>query len=204
VIPLGEQVRPGLYRWSAYHPDWKEQVWSAAIVRDGQLLLVDPQLEAEHWPLLERSARERAVHVLLTIHWHARSAEEIAARFPSTRIWAHSRDRAAIGRRVAVTDTFRLGDALPGGIVPVEARPRTEVLFWDKRIGALLVGDALVANEDYLRTCRASWLPSSTSLDELRATLRPLLELPIELVLVSHGGPLASGGKSELARALSA
>jgi glyoxylase-like metal-dependent hydrolase (beta-lactamase superfamily II) len=202
VIPLGDRVRPGLHRWSAYHPDWKERVWSAAIVRDGELVLIDPQLEDEHWPLLKDSAQERAVHVLLTVHWHARSAQEVTDRLPGTRTWAHSRDRAAVGRRVAVTDSFRLGDALPGGLVAVEARPRTEVLFWDGQAGALLVGDALVMDDGGLRTCRASWLPSSTGLDELRATLRPLLELPIELVLASHGGPLVSGGRAELARAL--
>jgi hypothetical protein len=37
---------------------------------------------------------------------------------------------------------------------------------------------------------------------ELRAALRPLLDLPVELVLVSHGTPVLSGGRDAIARAL--
>ena len=73
--------------------------------------------------------------MLLTIHWHARSAAEVAARFPGTRVWAHSRNRAAVARRVPVTDVFRAGDDLPGGLVALEARPRSEVLLWEPRSG---------------------------------------------------------------------
>jgi hypothetical protein len=36
----------------------------------------------------------------------------------------------------------------------------------------------------------------------LRVALRPLLELPIELVLVSHGKPVLEGGRDALERAL--
>jgi hypothetical protein len=38
----------------------------------------------------------------------------------------------------------------------------------------------------------------------MRAALRPLLDLPIELILVSHGEPVLAGGREALARALQA
>ena len=38
--------------------------------------------------------------------------------------------------------------------------------------------------------------------DDLRASLRPLLDLPVELVLVSHGRPLLSDGREALAAVL--
>jgi hypothetical protein len=38
--------------------------------------------------------------------------------------------------------------------------------------------------------------------DELRAALGPLLDLPAELVLVSHGEPVVRGGRAAIARAL--
>ncbi|MEK6272277.1 MAG: hypothetical protein AABM42_06475 [Actinomycetota bacterium] len=44
-------------------------------------------------------------------------------------------------------------------------------------------------------------LSSGITLDASRA-LRPLLERPIETVLVSHGDPLLSGGRAALADAL--
>jgi hypothetical protein len=39
---------------------------------------------------------------------------------------------------------------------------------------------------------------------QLAEQLRPLLELPIERVLVSHGEPVLSGGREALAEALDA
>jgi hypothetical protein len=36
----------------------------------------------------------------------------------------------------------------------------------------------------------------------LRETLRPLLDLPVERVLVSHGIPVVNGGKHALAAVL--
>ena len=39
-------------------------------------------------------------------------------------------------------------------------------------------------------------------LDELRAALAPLRELPVELVLVSHGAPVLRDGARAIERAL--
>lgn len=202
---LGEELRPGLRTWTNYYGEWKDDVSSYAIVRPGELVLIDPLLAEEQWPALEEDAAGRDLHVLLTIHWHVRSSAEIRARFPAARVWAHSRDRAAIARRVEPTDVFAVGEELPGGVLALEARPRTEVLFWDEAHRALIVGDALVGDGDEgggLRTCKAWWLPQSTSLEQLRATLRPTLDLPVELVLVSHGASIRAAAGAELSRAL--
>ena len=40
------------------------------------------------------------------------------------------------------------------------------------------------------------------TLADVRRELRPLLDLSIELVLVSHGEPILEGGRDELAQAL--
>ncbi|MDQ2967424.1 MAG: hypothetical protein M3R37_03790, partial [Actinomycetota bacterium] len=55
---------------------------------------------------------------------------------------------------------------------------------------------------DPLRLCPERWLGKGTH-EELRRTLRPLLDLPVESVLVSHGVPVLSGGKHALTAALS-
>jgi glyoxylase-like metal-dependent hydrolase (beta-lactamase superfamily II) len=201
---LGEELRPGLRAWTNHYPEWRDEVASYAISRPGELVLIDPLLAEGQWPVLEQEAAGRDLHVLLTVHWHARSSAEVRARFPAARVWAHSRSRAAIARRVEPTDTFARGEELPGGLVPLEARPRTEVLLWDAGHRALIVGDALVGDADGggLRTCKASWLPHSTNLAELRAALRPALDLPVELVLVSHGPPTRSAAKADLSRVL--
>ncbi|MDX6635497.1 MAG: hypothetical protein QOF06_1700 [Solirubrobacterales bacterium] len=199
---LGEELRPGLWRWTAHHEEWKKEVAAFAVATDGELVLVDPLLVGEHWDQLEGELGGRRLHVLLTIHWHARSAAEVANRFPDTHIWAHSRNRAAVARRASVTDVFRVGDELPAGLVALEARPRSEVLLWEPRSRALIAGDALLGDGERgagLHTCPASWLPQSTDLEDLRGALRPALDLPIELVLPSHGAPVLSGAKEALA-----
>lgn len=212
---LGEELAPGLRAWSAHHDEWRESVHSYALRGRGELVLVDPLLEAGQWRGLEELAGGRQVHVVLTVHWHARSAAAVAERFPGTRVWANSAARAAIARRVEPTDVFAAGRELPGGLVPFAARPRSEVVLWDRAHRALFAGDALLGAPDggggrkgggregtALRTCPRSWLPQSSSLADLRAALRPLLDLPVELVLVSHGAPVTSGALPELRRAL--
>jgi hypothetical protein len=55
-----------------------------------------------------------------------------------------------------------------------------------------------------LRLCPASCLRylDGFTQDDLRDALRPLLALPIELVLVSHGEPVVADGRAELERVL--
>jgi hypothetical protein len=48
-----------------------------------------------------------------------------------------------------------------------------------------------------------SWMEGRWTPDDARAALRPLLDRPIELVLVSHGAPVLAGGREALAAALS-
>ena len=200
---LGEELRPCLWRWTGRYPEWKHEVAAVALERESELVLIDPLLVGEQWDRLERGLGDRRLHVLLTIHWHARSAAEIGDRFPGSRIWAHSRNRAAIARRAPVTDVFRIGDQLPAGLVAIEARPRSEVLFWEPSSRALIAGDALLGDGERgegLHTCPASWLPQSTGLDDLRSALRPVLDLPIELVLPSHGAPVLNGARTALSQ----
>lgn len=200
---LGEEVRPGLWRWTAHHDEWKRDVASFAVEADSELVLIDPLLTGDQWEQLDEAAADRRLDVLLTIHWHARSAADIAARYEDSKVWAHSRNRAAVARRAPVTDVFRSGDELPAGLVALEARPRSEVLFWEPRSKALIVGDALLGDGEHgtgLHTCPASWLPGANKLEDLRRSLEPALDLPVELVLPSHGAPVLTGAEEALRR----
>jgi glyoxylase-like metal-dependent hydrolase (beta-lactamase superfamily II) len=202
---LGEEIRPGLSRWTAHHGEWKKEVASFAVEAGSELALIDPLLSGDQWEELDAAVAGRQVHVLLTIHWHARSAADIATRFGGSRIWAHSRNRAAVTRRAPVTDVFRVGERLPAGLVALEARPRSEVLFWEPRSRALMAGDALLGDGERgagLHTCPASWLPGTNKLEDLRLSLGPVLDLPVEIVLPSHGAPVLSGAAEALRQVL--
>ena len=72
----------------------------------------------------------------------------------------------------------------------------------------LIPGDRLLGDDaGGLRLCPDSWLrylPSGMRQAGLREALRPLLDLPVELVLVAHGEPVLEGGREAISRALAA
>jgi hypothetical protein len=77
-------------------------------------------------------------------------------------------------------------------------------MFWLPEVRALIPGDRILgAPGGRLRLCPESWLFwVKVNRDGLRSLLEPLLELPIERVLVSHGEPVLSDGASALRRCL--
>jgi glyoxylase-like metal-dependent hydrolase (beta-lactamase superfamily II) len=203
------EVSGGLWTWTAYHDEWAATVGSVYCETADGVVLVDPLVPADEagrfWGALDRDVARVGgrVHVLLTVHWHARNARAVAERY-GARTWAPVRARAPLSRRsVTVTDAFRPGDALPGGIEAFGTARASEVVYWLPEHRALVPGDVVLGREGGgLRLCPRSWLPSRTTLEELAESLRPLLDLPIERVLVSHGEPVLEDGCAALAAAL--
>ena len=90
--------------------------------------------------------------------------------------------------------------------IPIEGGDETMV--WLEAPRALVPGDRLLGDDaGGLRICPESWLrylPQPPSLDDLRAALRPLLDLPVELVLASHWEPVLRDGREAIRRAIEA
>jgi hypothetical protein len=192
-----QEVAPGLRRWTAWHDDWEEDVGSLAVETSDGLVLIDP--------IDPPPEVAQADHVLVTVYWHGRSTGELGVR----RVWASGRSRRPLtSRGIEVTDPFRAGDELPGGIRAFQTARSAEVVYWLPEQRAVVVGDVLLGagakprpTSDPLRLCPERWLGKGTH-DDLRRSLRPLLDLPVERVLVSHGAPILNGGKHVLATAL--
>jgi hypothetical protein len=186
-------IAPGLRRWTAWHEEWQSDVGCLAVDTEDGLVLIDPLDPPSELPPPE--------HVLLTIHWHARSAQ-------APHVWAHQRTAKLLANRgVELTDPIGSG-ALPGGIQAMESARSGEVVYWLPQQKTVAVGDVLLgagakphATDEPLRLCPERWLGKATH-DDLRESLAPLLELPVEHVLVSHGDPVLSGGADALATVL--
>ena len=167
-----------------------------AVDTDDGLVLIDP--------LDPPGDLGTPAHVLLTIYWHDRSTRETGAKH----VWSSRRAARPLGNRgVAVTDDVARG-ALPGGIRAFPTARAGEVVYWLPDERAVVVGDVLLgagakprATDAPLRLCPERWL-GSKSHDDLKASLRPLLELPVEQVLVSHGEPVVADGQRLLAAVL--
>lgn len=204
-----QELARGLWRWTAWHEEWKQTVGCVYYEAPDAVVLIDPLVPPEDtnrfWRALDRDVKRagRPVHVLITIFWHTRSADEVIKRYDA-RLWTASRGRAAVARRAGeVTDPFRPGDSLPGGIQAHETGRGTEVVYWLPEHGALVPGDVLLgADGGGLRLCPESWLPEGVGHRKLRQVMKPLLELPVEQVLVSHGDPVLEGARRALAQAL--
>ena len=207
MTPIGD----GLWRWSTLYGEWGQVVGCLYVEAEDAVVLVDPLVpeepddEKRFWRALDRDVErcKLPVHVLVTVFWHTRSAARIVERYDAT-VHAVSGARAAIARRAGVVhDAYRSGAVLPGGIVAVPTARRSEVVFWLPAHRALATGDVILGAEGGgLRLCPVSWLPSGVDHARLRESLRPLLDLPVERVLVSHGEPVLQDGHAALVRLL--
>jgi hypothetical protein len=197
------ELAPGLHRWTARHPDaepspdpgspadWGPDVGCVAYEAPDALLLVDPLVPDDRPDLrdgLDALVRShgRRVAILTTLQFHRRSREVLAARYDAA--------------------TSRARKTMPEGVETVPIKGAGETMVWLPEPRALAPGDRLLgADGGGLRLCPDSWLrylPSGMRASELREALRPLLELPVEMVLVSHGEPVLRSGRDAIARAL--
>ena len=188
-----QELLPGLWRWTARHPawraggapgsadDWPEEVGSVAYDADRALVLVDPLVPEEDMldELVERSGKP--VSILQTVRFHSRSIEALERRYAD-----------------------RLAPEPGPGVDPVPIGGAGETMVWLDRPRALVPGDRLLGDgAGGLRMCPDSWM-RYLKLDQagLAEALRPLLDLPVEAVVVSHGAPVLSGGRDAIAAAI--
>jgi hypothetical protein len=194
----GEPIAPGLSRWTAPHPDWRpnaapgspgdwdQQVGSVLFEAADAAVFFDPLLPPDpepFWAWADERVAGRPVSVLTSVRWHRRSREIFVERYS-----------ASVSKAKA---------SLPRGVEAFPLRGAGETIFWLPEPRALISGDRIIgAAGGGVRLCPESWLPGGITQHELRVLLRPLLELPVERILVSHGEPVLKGGTAALARAL--
>ena len=210
------ELAPGLWSWAALHPEWKpdyggtggwEQEVSSWLLDEGErVVLIDPLLPQDaaltRW--LDQRVDGRPVDVLITVYWHLRSAEAVRERYGAT-VWSNPKTREEVEELVG--GVMADGVPLPGGVVPFAPIPNDdgedETALWLPRQRALAVGDILIQTPGGLRVW---WTDASRGeYDErFRPALRRLLELPIELLRVPHGGAVTTDARTALAEALEA
>jgi len=187
------EVAPGLWRWTAAHPDWEpsqeeddpadwdQQVGCVAYATDDALALIDPLVADGDYEALDGLAEGKEVAILTTLRWHGRSRAELAKRYASS-------------------------TTAPAGVEPLEISGTGETMYWIEEHRALVSGDRLLGDRPPgVRMCPPSWLrylDGFTQEDLRRALQAKLLDLPVEMILVSHGEPVLRDGRAALERAL--
>jgi glyoxylase-like metal-dependent hydrolase (beta-lactamase superfamily II) len=181
------ELQPGVWHWEARHPDWKEGAdWSPAVssyaIDDGKhLLLFDPIAPPS---LVDEVADGREPVIVLTCPWHVRDAQSLSERLGAP---IHVPPPDEGDTEPVRGEVFTAGDRLHVG---VEARPGLEsndLVLWIESHRALVAGDTLIDRGNGLEI-PTDWAEEGMSAEQIRDGLQPLLDLPVELVLATHGG----------------
>jgi glyoxylase-like metal-dependent hydrolase (beta-lactamase superfamily II) len=95
---------------------------------------------------------------------------------------------------------YAAGDRLPGGVEAFPGHKPNDLVLWVEGKRAVVSGDTLVDFGSGLEI-NARWLElHGVTREQVVEGLRPLLELPVEHMLPTHGGPT---DRAALVRALS-
>ena len=206
------ELRPGLWHWQTPHPEWSpEAPWgeyvSSYALDDGErLLLFDPLGVPDE---LEALAREREPAIVLTSPWHERDTKALVQRLGAP-LFAPPPDTAEdLMRKFGITAEqagdgspdlawlkggewnvrfFGAGDRLPVGVEALPGRESNDLVLWIESRQALVTGDTLA---DFGRGLEIvpGWLPDGVTREAMVERLRPLLDLPVEVVYPAHGEP---------------
>jgi glyoxylase-like metal-dependent hydrolase (beta-lactamase superfamily II) len=201
----GQLRDTGSFRHRPLHSEWTEgQPWgpevSSYAIDDGtRLLLFDPVTAPSE---IEHIAERREPVVVLTAPWHERGTHGLVERFHAP-VYVAEPDGPDVtwllGNSAYEAHLISAGEGLPFGIEAFAGRQPNDLVFWVESQRALVCGDTLV---DFGRGLEIhdEWLWGGVTRDQVVDALRPLLELPVQLVLPAHGTPT---DKPALVRALS-
>jgi hypothetical protein len=211
-----KELAKGLWRWTERHPEWHpgefgREVACFAVQAGQDTLLIDPLLPEDDsavLALVDEILTDRLT-LLVTIPYHVRSAEEIWRRYRE-RAETTIRGHAAAAKRLDDRSGFREIDPaaeLPGGVTAhrIGKPRRQETPLHLPSHGALVFGDAVAEVDGRLRVWSDRKVDDKVDRfyrERFNPTLKPLLDLDFERVLVTHGQPVMRDGPRALRSAL--
>jgi glyoxylase-like metal-dependent hydrolase (beta-lactamase superfamily II) len=194
------ELTTGVWHWQSPHPEWEPEAdWdetkvSSYAIDDGErLLLFDPLAVPRE--ILELAA-ERETAIVLTSPWHRRDAVALAEQLGAT-IYVPPPDPP--DPDPVPGQVYRAGDRLPVGVEAFPGREEpNDLVLWVESHRALVAGDTLVDRGRGLEFL-PEWAPEGVNAEQILEALQPLRDLPVELVLPTHGPP---ADRAALERAL--
>lgn len=142
-------------------------------------------------------ARVGVLRILLTNRNHTRAADRLH-RETGAEVWIHPLDADHARRQgVGIDETFESGAQIgPFRVVGVPGKSPGEVALFDAARRLLIVGDALIGHP----AGQLSLLPDPVVDDpkQLRESVRRLLQLDFEVLLLGDGRSLLAGARAAL------
>ena len=169
------ELAGGLWTWTARHPDWNDDPHWGPEVRSYALQTDDGILFFDPISIPDELKNRGNAEIVLTAEWHARDAQQLGAPIR--------------------------GDDLPKDVTAQPAWFPGERTLWIPAQNALIVGDSLPNGGAMPDAWLASDWAKGTR-EEYNEKLSPLLDLPIELLLPTHGDPVLDDAQNALRHAL--
>ena len=208
-----DELASGLWHWQAPHPGWEpDEPWnpnvSSYATDDGERLLLFDPLGVPG--AIEARASGRDTAIVLTAPWHERDAQGLVERLgapvytplPDTaedlmRTYGITAEQAGGGspdvawlfkEGIGEAHPYAAGDRLDVGVEAFPGQKPNDMVLWIESRRAVVAGDTLVDFGDGLHI-NPRWLGPDVTREQVVEGLRPLLDLPVEHVLATHGGP---------------
>jgi glyoxylase-like metal-dependent hydrolase (beta-lactamase superfamily II) len=218
------EVATGLWHWQAPHAQWRStEPWgpevSSYAIDDGErLLLFDPLAVPDK---IEALAAGREGAIVLTNPWHERDSRDLVERL-GLPVYTPLPDSAEylmekcgltaeqvgdgspdvvwlIKEGIGEARPYAAGDRLDVGVEAFPGQKPNDMVLWIESHRVVIAGDTLIDFGDGLEI-NPRWLGPDMTREQVVEGLRPLLDLPVEHMLATHGVPFE---RADLERALS-
>ncbi len=192
------EILPGIFHWTAVHPEIRIEVSSYYV--EPSAVLLDPLVPAEGLEWFERPRRPQ--HIVLTNRLHSRHSARFVEAF-RCEVWCNETGLRHFTGSLKVRG-FRPGNLLPGEIESHEVGvlcPDETALRIPLGAGALAIADGVVRDGGGPLT----FVPDPLLGDEpdeikkgLKAAYARLLELDFDHLLLAHGLSWIGSAKAAL------
>jgi glyoxylase-like metal-dependent hydrolase (beta-lactamase superfamily II) len=186
---------PGVLTWPWLSEPHGYDFNGTLVLHEAGNLCIDPVDPPE--AVLDRLAKESVARILITNRNHTRAANRVRERTGAS-VSIHPADAAyARDQGTSIDVDLEVGQRVgPFTIVGVPGKSPGEVAFHDAANKLLIVGDAMIGNPPG----RLSLLRERVMDDpaRLRESVRRLLELDFDVLLVGDGAPIRTGARERL------
>ena len=189
------ELLPGVLVWTWFSARHGYDFNGTLVLHEGGNLCIDPVEPGEG--VLDRLAAEGVARILITNRNHVRAASAVRERTGAP-VAIHPADAGyARAQGAAIDAELEVGEQVAGfRVVGVPGKSPGEVALHDAVRRMLIVGDAAIGHPPG----RLSLLPERVMDDPpaLRASLRRLLELDFDALVVGDGVSIPKGGRERL------
>jgi len=186
---------PGVLTWSRLSEPHGYDFNGTLVLNAEKNLCIDPVEPTE--TVLDRLAKEGVAQILITNRNHTRAANLVRER-TGARVAIHPSDAVYAREQGTAIDAELVVGARAGpfSVVGVPGKSPGEIALYDPARRLLVVGDAVIGNPPG----RLSLLPERVMDDpaRLRASVRSLLELDFDALMLGDGVSIHEGGRERL------